>query len=146
MSAELISSHGDWKAYRHGSGDTRMCFAVTSASEQVPSSSDRQKAHIYVTAWPRAGIRSEISVLVGTFMRRGTEIRADVGGRSFALQADGDRAFVVDQVEEQRLLEAMQRGKVLTVAASTGQGEILRDSYSLSGVTAAVQAATASCQ
>jgi invasion protein IalB len=144
--ADLISTHGDWKAYRHGSGDMLLCYAVTSASEQLPPGGNRQKPHIYITAWPKAGIKTEISVLVGTVLRRGAEIKIDVGGSSFSLQPDGDRAFVVDQVEEQRLLEAMRRGKVLTVATTTAPGETMRDTYSLSGVTAAVQAAAAGCQ
>lgn len=146
LAADLISTHGDWKAYRHGVGDRRMCFAVTRASDPSPAGADRQKPHIYITAWPSAGIKSEISVLVGTMMRRGTDIRIEIGGRSFSLQADGDRAFLVDPVEEQRLLEAMQRGKILTVATNHGQSESLRDTFSLSGVSAAVQAAASVCQ
>jgi hypothetical protein len=123
-----------------------MCFAVTGASEQSPPGGDRPKPHIYVTSWPRAGIKAEISVLVGVFMRRGTEIKIEVGGNTFTLQSDGDRGFVVDAGEEQRLLEAMRRGKALTVATTSSAGDSTRDTFSLSGVTAAVQAAASGCQ
>ncbi len=144
--ADLISAHGDWKAYRHGSGDTRLCFAVASANEQLPAGGDRRKPHIYVTAWPTAGIKSEISILIGVPLRRGTQIKVDISGTTFSLQPDGDRAFIVDQGEEQRLLDAMRRGRALTVSTTIGQGETMRDTYSLVGATAAVQAAASECQ
>lgn len=145
-SADLVGTHGDWKVYRHGSGDERLCFAVTTPSEQSPSDSERQKPHVYVTAWPKAGIRAEISVLPGFILRHGTEIRVEVAGTSFTLQADGDRAFVVDPNDELKLLDAMRRSKAMTVSASYGTGDTARDIYSLTGVTAAVQAVASSCQ
>lgn len=143
--ADLLATHGDWKTYRHGTGDERMCFAVAAPSERSPPE-DRQKAYIYVTAWPKAGIRAEISVLPGFVLKRGAEIRVEVAGGSFTLQADGDRAFVVDPNDEARLLEAMRRSKAMTVTASPGAGDTQRDTYSLSGVTAAIQAIATSCQ
>jgi len=143
--AELMSTHSSWKAYRHGEGGDRMCFAVSAASEQNPPDGERQKSFIYVTAWPQAGIKAEISVLVGFVLKRGAEIKVEVGGTTFTLFADGDRAYVGDVNEELKMLEAMRRGKTLTVTAPAGAGETTKDSYSLSGVTAAIQAVASGC-
>lgn len=143
--AQLLGTHADWKIYRHGTGGESMCFAVTEASEANPAGGERQKPHVYVTAWPKAGIKAEISVLVGLALKKGTEIRVDVDGSRFELFSDGDRAYVGDADEELRLLEAMRRGKSMTVSATSETGKPTRDSYSLSGVRAAVQAITAEC-
>ena len=143
--ADLMGTHGDWKAYRHVAGGTRICFAVTGTSEQLPQD-DRRKPFVYITAWPNAGIKAEVSVLVGTPMQRGAEIKADIGGNSFILSPDGDRAFIGDEGDEQRFLDAMRRGRTLVVATTTAPGTTLRDTYSLTGVTAAMQAVAADCQ
>ena len=95
-----------------------MCFAVSEASE-ASAADERQKPRIYVTAWPKAGIKAEISVLVGLALKKGAEIKVDVDGARFELFSDGDRAYVRDANEELKLLEAMRRGKSMTVSATT---------------------------
>ena len=145
-SADLVGTHGDWKVYRHGTGDERLCFAAATPSEQSPPDTERQKPYVYVTAWPKAGIKAEISALPGFILKRGAEVKVEVAGTTFTLQADGDRAFVVEVGEELKLLEAMRRSKAMTVSASSATGETARDTYSLTGVTAAVQAVATICQ
>lgn len=143
--AELVSTHNDWKAYRHGTGDQRMCFAVSEPSEADPKSLKRESPHVYVTAWPKAGIKAEISVLVGVALSKSAQIQVNVDGNQFELFPDGDRAYVSDANEELKLLEAMRRGRSMTVTATSAAGEQTRDTYSLSGVTAAVQSMSSGC-
>ncbi|MGE0698469.1 MAG: invasion associated locus B family protein [Hyphomicrobiaceae bacterium] len=146
VAAEMTGSNGDWRTYRHGAGDDLMCFAVTKASDASGGDRESRKPHVYVTAWPKAGIKGEVSVLIGQPLRKGAEITIGIGDNSFTLFADGDRAYVGDTGEETRLLEAMRRGKTMTVTASTADGNSVKDVYSLSGVTASVQSISTSCQ
>ncbi|MDX2159103.1 MAG: hypothetical protein SFW09_21570 [Hyphomicrobiaceae bacterium] len=143
--ADLISSHSDWKAYRHGEGRDRICFAVSAAKERQPSDPDRDMPHLYVTTWPGQAVKSEISIVLGFTPKRGTEISVDVGGTSFTLVTDADRGFVGDPADEERLLEAMRRGVRMTVEATAGDGMRSKDVFSLSGVSASVAAIGASC-
>lgn len=144
VAAELLGTHGNWKTYTHGTGDGRMCFAVAESSDADPGPG-RQKPYVYVTAWPKAGIKAEISVLVGVALKKGSEIEVDVDGNRFALAPDGDRAFADDASQELKLLDAMRRGRTMTVSVTSEVGKALRDTYSLTGVTAAIQELTASC-
>ena len=143
--ADLTGTHNDWKTYRHGSGRELMCFAVSAAQEQQPSGSSRQTPHVYVTAWPKQGVKAEVSVLLGFDVKSDSDITIDVGGSSFKLFADGDRAFVGDSGDEERLLAAMRRGLKMTIEATSAKGVSSKDVFSLSGVTASVQAITAGC-
>jgi hypothetical protein len=143
--AELVSTHSDWKAYRHGQGRDRMCFAVTPAKEQQPADDSRRMPHVYVTVWPAQGVKSEISVLLGFAVKRDTDVTVDISGNTFTLFVDGDRAFVGDPAEEERLLDAMRRGVRMTIEAVSEKGTPSRDVFSLSGVTASVQAIAAGC-
>ncbi|MEZ5817051.1 MAG: invasion associated locus B family protein [Hyphomicrobiaceae bacterium] len=143
--AELVGAHSDWKTYRHGAGDEKLCFAVSEPGEANPKGLQRQSPHVYVTAWPKAGVKAEISVLIGAALKKGVEIKADVDGSQFDLFPDGDRAYVSNANEEVKLLDAMRRGRSLTITATTASGQQTRDVYSLSGVTAAVQAMSSDC-
>jgi len=143
--AELVSTHNDWKAYRHGAGDQRMCFAVSEPSEANPSNARKEGPHIYVTAWPKAGIKAEISVLVGMALNKSSQIQVNVDGNRFELFPDGDRAYVADTDEEAKLLDAMRRGRSMTITATSSGGQETRDIYSLRGLTAAVQSMTSGC-
>ncbi|MFV0298477.1 MAG: invasion associated locus B family protein [Hyphomicrobiaceae bacterium] len=138
--AELTGTHSDWKTYRHGGGKNVMCFAVTSATEQNPTGGGRQAPHFYITAWPKQGIKAEVSVLLGFDLQPKSSIKVEIGGSTFTLFADGDRAFVGQAGEEQRLISAMRRGARMVVEATSARGATSKDVYSLSGVTASMQA------
>ncbi|MGD9802694.1 MAG: invasion associated locus B family protein [Hyphomicrobiaceae bacterium] len=143
--AELVSTHSDWKAYRHGTGDQRMCFAVSEPNEAGPNNVKRESPHVYVTAWPKAGIKAEISVLVGLALKKNAEIEVNIDGNRFELFPDGDRAYVSDANDELKLLDAMRRGRSMTITATSTGGQETRDTYSLSGLTAAVQSMSSGC-
>ena len=143
--AELMGTHTDWKTYRHSHRGETLCFAVARASEQKPSGGDREAPHLYVTAWPKAGIKAEVSIILGYTLEKGAEVTVDVSGTTFTLVADGDRAYIGDAGEEPKLLDAMRRGKVMTVEATSDTGTRSRDVFSLLGVTASIQAIAASC-
>ncbi|MGE0766537.1 MAG: invasion associated locus B family protein [Hyphomicrobiaceae bacterium] len=143
--AELMSTHTDWKAYRHGSDDQRMCFAVSEPTEASPQKARKESPHVYVTAWPKAGIKAEISVLVGVALKKGAQIEVDVDGTRFDLFPDGDRAYVSDANDELKLLDVMRRGRSMTITATSAEGQQTSDTYSLLGLTAAIQSMSSGC-
>ena len=143
--AELTGTHNDWKTYKHGAGKDQMCFAVTPAQEQQPSGGDRKTPHAYVTTWPKQGVKAEISILLGFDLKPDSDVTVDVSGASFKLFADGDRGFVGEPGDEEKLLAAMKRGTRMTVEAISDKGTKSRDVFSLSGVTASMQEITAGC-
>jgi invasion protein IalB len=143
--ADMVKEFGAWKTYRHGAGEQRMCFAVSEANDVEPQGAKRQKPHIYVTAWPAAGLKAEISVLVGHALRKGAKIGLDIDGTRFELFPDGDRAYVSDAAVEAKLLDAMRAGRSMVVTATSAAGQQTRDAYSLAGVTAAIQSLATIC-
>lgn len=143
--AELTGTHADWKTYRHNLRSETLCFAAARANDMKPSGGDRGTSYVYVTAWPKAGIKAEVSVLLGYMLDRGAEVTVDIGGTTFTLLGDGDRAYIGNADEEQKLLDAMRRGKTMTVEGTSNAGTPSRDVFSLAGVTASVQAIAGNC-
>ena len=68
-----------------------------------------------------------------------------IGNSRFALFTKGDKAFVSDATQELKLIDSMKRGSFMTVRAVTNDGTSISDTYSLIGVTAAVNALAGGC-
>jgi len=64
----------------------------------------------------------------------------------FKLFSRGDRAYVIDPTDELKLLEAMKRASSVVVTAQSEQGAASRDTYSLAGITQALQAVSGGCR
>ena len=67
---------------------------------------------------------------------------------TFFTQNDGNSgsAWVKENADEVRLVEAMRRGSRLIVTGTSTRGTDTRDSYSLSGVSAALDKIHAECK
>lgn len=143
--ADLLGSHGDWKAWRKADRGGQLCFAASAATEQNPRDRGRGTAYVYVTSWPTDGIKSEISLNLGFILEKGAEVTADINGTSFTLIADGDRAYLGNAEDQAKMLEAMRRGKTMWIEAIAPSGMPSKDQFSLTGATAAVQAITSGC-
>jgi hypothetical protein len=145
--AELVTTQSDWKVYRHGEGRELRCFAVTAETADKTGAAGAATAHAYITAWPGQGTRGEVSVHLGRRLAPDAEISAEIADSTFTFTADGDRAYVKAAAEERRLVEAMRRGVRMTVELEAADGTpIGKHTFSLSGVTAALQAIIGACE
>ena len=54
-------------------------------------------------------------------------------------------AFVKDRAAELKLINAMKRGSTMTVKGLSARGTLTTDSYSLSGITAALKRMDQEC-
>ena len=59
---------------------------------------------------------------------------------------DKDSAWIENPDQENDLIEAMRKGTKMTVEGTSRRGTVTTDSYSLSGVTAALDAIAKECQ
>lgn len=102
--------------------------------------------HIYVSAWPKDGIRTEFSVKGGYRFKKNTAVQVTIGTATFQLFARNDRAFVRNPTEELKLIEAMKKGSRMTVKGVSEQGTGTTDSYSLIGLSQALQELASGCR
>ena len=110
-----------------------------------PADAAREAPRIYISAWLAEGIKSEISVRLGFPPKKVSEISASVTPASFKLFAADERAYVQDQTQELKLVEAMKKGSKLTVSATTATGTAITDTYSLVGLGQALQELQKTC-
>jgi hypothetical protein len=140
-----VKKFGDWRVLAHEGTEGRICFAIASPKSSDPPAAGAG-AHFYVSAWPQEGVRAEISVKTGAPLKPGAPASIAVDKVFYKLFSKGDRAFVIDATDELKLLEAMKKNATVAVIAQSEDGVVSRDTYSLAGLTQALQAVSGGCK
>jgi len=143
--AEQLSKHQDWTLFKHDAPTGATCFTAAQPSEMLPKGANRDVAYFYVSAWPKDGVKSEVSVKLGYPIKKGSTVSVKIGNETFNLFSDNERGFVSDPTEELKLVEAMKKGSSMQVLATSQRGTNTTDSYSLVGITQALQAMAEKC-
>ena len=146
QSVKTIGTFSSWTTFTHGEAASLLCFATSQPSKQEPASAKRDPAFVYVSSWPKDGVKAEISVKLGYALRKGSDVTLAVGSSSFKLFVSGDRAYVADATEELKLLEAMRKGSTMTVQGTSERGTSTTDTYSLAGISQALAAVATNCK
>lgn len=146
QTTQPVAKHGQWTAFAHGKGGERLCFVSAQPTKQVPTAAKRDPAYIYVSSWPKEGVAAEVSVKLGYTARKSADVVLTIGKATFKLFTNGERAFVADGAQEQKLVEAMKSGAQLTVKATSERGTRTTDTYALTGLAQALQSLATSCK
>jgi invasion protein IalB len=135
----------DWQLITVGKSDSKNCYVATEVKEAGSGPAERSVSAVYISAWPKDGIKAEVSVKLGFAPKADVGAKATVGKDSFAMFIKDEHAFVADATQELKLVDAMKKGQKLVIEASTAAGVSVKDTYSLSGITGALAAKTAAC-
>lgn len=146
-SATVLNTYNGWTLYSEASTQ-KICFLAGSPTATVPTDIQREAALMYVSAWPKDGVKAEVSIKLGFPAKKSSETVISIKGQTaatFKLFVKDDRAFVQDTTQELKLLDAMKKGSTLTVQAISDRGITVTDTYSLQGLTSALQALGSGC-
>ncbi|MBL8567133.1 MAG: hypothetical protein JNM89_15575 [Hyphomicrobiaceae bacterium] len=144
--AQLVEKYGDWSLFVHDAAQKKICFAATQPAATATKGEKRDAVFFYVSAWPKDGVKTEVSVLLGYKIKKGSEVTVNIGGTIFKLFPQDDKAFVADPTQELKLIDAMKRGSSMQVAATAESGMATEDRFSLSGITNALKNLDTKCQ
>lgn len=146
QAAKLVDKSGDWSMFTHDAAEKKICFIASQPSTSTPKDAKRDQPFFYVSAWPKDGVKSEVSVLLGYPVKKGADVTVTISSNSYKLFAQGDKAFVADPTEELKLIDAMKRGSSMEVSATAEAGFETTDKFSLSGVTASLKNLDTKCE
>lgn len=139
----VLEQFYDWTLLADGPGKA-VCF-IASTPKPEAGAAARDGVVLYVSAWPKEGVKTELSAKLGGKPRKGGDISITVGAASFKLFARDDRAFIDDPTRELKLIEAMKKGAKAVLRAEPEKGSPTVDSFSLSGFGKALQALATQC-
>ena len=139
-----VDTYGDWTLLTDSAIPHLFCFVTSEPKSSTPNNAQREAPRAYISAWPKDGIRGEVSFRMGFKIKKSTQGTASVGAGGFKLFGSSDRAFVSDSTQELKLIEEMRKGSSMTVAIASDHGTVT-DTYSLSGVGTALQKLQETC-
>ncbi len=141
----LSDQTGSWRLFTDQANPRQICFAASQPSDTQPKGANRAPVYFYISAWPKDGVKTELSVKLGYPVKKGSEPSLTIGTEEFKLFADGERAYIGDATHELKALEAMKKGSMMIVQATSERGTATTDVYSLAGISQALQKLAASC-
>ncbi|MGH2339914.1 invasion associated locus B family protein [Segnochrobactraceae bacterium EtOH-i3] len=144
----LIKQSNDWEAYTVDvSKGTKICYALSRPKTMQPGPDSRHgDVFFFISHRPKESVRNEASVIVGYALKEGSEVTVDIDGNKFSMFTKGDGAWVKTPEDEARLVAALKAGKAMKVVAVSSRGTNSTYTFSLSGVSAGIQAIDQACK
>jgi hypothetical protein len=146
---EILGVFKDWTAYKTGVGDARVCYALSKPIQSEPRKLKRDAPYFLINDWPGRNAKAEPEIVPGYVYKEASEVTAQVGSDKFQLFTKNDGgaggAWVEAQADEARLIDAMKAASQATVTGTSKRGTMTRDTYSLAGLSDALDKVHQSC-
>jgi hypothetical protein len=133
---ELGGTFNDWAAYSYNGGSGMVCYIVSQPKSSKPEGSKRDPIFFLVTHRPGDKVRNEVNTIIGYEFRKDSQATLTIDGENFALFTKGDGAW--SDAKDAAIVAAMKKGKQMQVKGTSKRGTSTIDTYSLSGVQAAM--------
>lgn len=145
----LLGAFKDWSAYTVGSGASKTCYALAQPKSTSPKNVTRDPVFFLISDWPARKAKGEPEVVPGYPYKDGSKVTAQVGSDKFTFFTKNEdktgNAWVEAQADEARLVDAMRRGAQMIVTGTSDRGTLTKDTYSLSGISAALDKIHKAC-
>jgi hypothetical protein len=139
-----MGQFGDWGAYQTP-GKQKTCYALAQPKTREPDKLKRDAAYVFISYRPAENVKNEISIIMGFAMKDGGEAQASIGDAEFGLIAKGANAWIKNPAEESHFIDAMKKGSKLVVKAASSKGKVSTDTYSLAGLSQALDKVRKEC-
>ncbi len=148
--ATSLGQFGDWGAYTATPGGRKICFALSKPTASSDNPPNRRTAanvvYMFISSRPSDKVKDEVSMLVtGYALKPSSDATLTVGSASFAMYTQNDGGWVKNAAEESRLVDAMRKGSELVIKATTSRGTQTTDTFSLKGISQALDRVAQEC-
>ena len=133
-----LNQFNDWGTYSYDADGSKVCYILSTPTAMQPDSVNHGDIFFLISQKPGQSAY-EPQVVMGYPLQEGSQVTVDVDGQKFQLFTRGESAWVEEAAQEPALVAAMRNGSSMTVAATSQRGTGTSYTYSLSGVTAAMQ-------
>ena len=132
-----IATIKSWEAYTTKIDKNKACYMLSNPkkTDSKLKISERGKTGVFVTNY-KNGSMHEISVVAGFKFKKQTKVYFDIDGKKTEMVAVvDDRAWSESTTIDRKLVKEMKKGKELVVSGFSERGNLIKDTYSLSGFT-----------
>lgn len=146
--AEQLGVFKDWTAHKVDVDGNPICFVESrpASLDAAPSGRDAEDVRVTVTHRPSRGIFSALLFETGYPLDDKVLAEIAIDGDVYYMGSEPNGYFYVTEAkDERRLLDAMKAGLRLEATGTRSDGSTSTDAYSLSGITAALNAIDQAC-
>ncbi len=145
---KLLGQYGEWGAYTASPGGKKICFALAKpgSSQTNPPNRPRDPAYLFVSTRPAEKVKDEVSVLIGYTFKPNSETTAAIGSTTFSMYTDDDGGWVKNAPDEAKMVEAMRKGADIVIKGESNRGATTTDTFSLKGVSQALDKVAQECK
>lgn len=141
LARDSLGVFESWGAFRDP--NVPRCYAIAAAE---PGSRQRDyQPYSSIGTWPKRGVRGQVHFRLSRQLTSPGRITLSIAGRRFELEGGGGDAWAVDQRMNAAIIAAMRSAQWMTVTARDSQHRRFSDSWKLTGVATAMDAATVGC-
>lgn len=150
VSENIVSEQGDWAVYEDA--DPKECWAVAAPKETVNTKDGRvvtvtRSQMLLMTFYrPGAGVDAQVTFTGGYPFAPGSTVNLNVDGKEFELITQGEWAWPENKSADSQIVAAMKAGANAIATGRSSRGTTTKDTFSLSGFTAAVNEAQSRCK
>ena len=127
------------------------CWSVSAPEESVNSrggrvvAATRSQILLMVFYRPSEGAKGQVAFTGGYPFASGSTVNVNISGNEFEMFTEGEWAWPASASDDAKMVTAMKRGASAVISAVSGRGTATKDTFSLSGFTAAVEDAEKRC-
>lgn len=149
-STNLVATKTAWAVYEDS--NPKECWAVSAPKETINTRDGRvvavKRSDILLMASyrPSAKVNGQIAFTGGYPFAPGSTVGLDIGGTKYDLFTEGEWAWAASAADDAKILAALKRGASAVLTARSARGTKTKDTFSLSGFTAAVDDAAKRCK
>ncbi|MCB2116766.1 MAG: hypothetical protein KDE00_10825 [Rhodobacteraceae bacterium] len=148
VSTNRVAANTDWSVFVEDS--PKECWGVTAPKETVNTKDGQsvsvRRGDILLFVTYRPGVaEGEVSFTGGYPFATGSTVGLDIGGTTFDLFTEGEWAWSGSKEDDAKIVAALKNGASAILTARSGRGTQTKDTFSLLGVSAALDEAAKRC-
>jgi len=141
QSPTKIDQFDYWAAYSYKAENGTVCYALSAPTLKEPTTVNHGDVFFILTKRPDGVVLFEPQFMAGYDLREGSQVEIRVDDRqNFTLFTKDSSAWLESSDSENALVAAMRAGSAMQVKALSRRGTNTSYTYSLKGVTAALNA------
>ena len=141
LARDSLGVFGQWGAFRDPA--VPRCYAIAMAE---PSTMARDyQPFATIGHWPARGVRGQMHFRLSRRLSPAGAITLRIGGARFELVGGGADAWAADPRMDAAIVAALRSAEGMTVSARDAQGRGFSNTWQLSGVATAIDAAAVGC-
>lgn len=141
----LVGEFGDWGAFATPQTKGRTCYALSQPKTRAPEHLTRGDAYIFVSHRPAEKVRNEVAIILGFDVNPDSKPTAEIGQDEFELVGKGAHLWLRNASDEGNFIAAMRKGARLIVKTMSTRNNLTTDTYSLMGVSQALDRTAKEC-